>query len=678
MKRIIYASIVSLFASVNLVVNNTWQAGLSLTSSSIVFRILNELVQPFTNINLLFFLLFFFAVFSLSKYIDRNKEFIRISWIAKLLSGLYAIILSVCIDYDILDSTNSTNLYLYSSLRLCVLLLSIVGMGLVFYLVIEALTLLVGMNTEKIGVSKKNTTNFSYLKYFIVMLACWLPYIIILYPGTRNPDTINQLLEFFNHGDWVRDDYPIGWYLLGRNPFTISNQHNFFVTLLYGTNFKLGLNVFHSAGIGLFISTCLQVVLMVSVLIYALLTFSRMRMPKKVINVFTAFFALFPMLPIICVFLTKNILYASAILWSILLVVNALYDNEYFERWQWWSLFILSLVFQLMTEKYAIYIIIFTAILILALWIKEKLGIKLSLTMIGTSLLFLIFQSGLFNALNVPSGDPIEGQAVMIQSTALYVKEFPKDLTKQDKKTLNRVFVLKNLPKLYTPGISDPVKSSGLKKIGLKEDNSFDQHLRKNWIEGYRYRTVTKQELNNYKKTWLRLAMRHPEVVFVAFMNQGYKYLSLTNTQETCVNGWNTPYDSFNVAQTSTKIIIDHKPVIIDYTSHFVRIREMLTVVFNVFDKIPPFSLVLNGNIYICISILIFLVLLGLKYYKESIVVFSFILQAPIFMLSPVNGSQRYMYSFFFAGGILVGLAYCWLHNHRNNSRIENFNKGNR
>lgn len=669
MKRIVYANIISLFASVNLVVNNTWQAGLSLASSSILYKFLNEFIQPFTNINLLVFLLFFFAVFALLKYIGKNKKYVQISWGAKLLNGLYAFILAACVDYNILNSVNSINLYLYSTLRLFVLLISIIGISAVAYLIINALTFMLGVNTQRINSNKKESITFSYLKYFLIILICWLPYVIILYPGTRNPDTVNQLLEFFNHGNWVRDDYPIGWYLLGKNPFTISNQHNFFVTLLYGTNFKIGLNVFHSAGIGLFISTCLQVLLMVSVLTYALLTFSRMEMPRKVINYFAAFFALFPMLPIICVFLTKNILYTSAILWSILLVANALYNSEYFKKWQWWSLFTLSLIFQLMTEKYAIYIVAFTAILTFILWIKTKVAIKLSLTMIGTVLLFSVFQNGLFNILNVPNGDPIEGQAVMIQSTALYVKEFPKDLTKQDRKILNKVFVLKNLPRLYIPGMSDPVKSSGGKKIGLRENGSFDQHLRKNWVEGYRYRTVTKQELNNYKKTWIKLATKHPEVVFVAFMNQGYRYLDITSTQETSVNAWNIPYDSLNVAQTSTKLIVDHKPVVIDYTRHFIKIRKMFMVVFNVFDKVPPFSLILNGNIYICIAILTFLVLLGLKYYKESMVIFSFILQAPIFMLSPVNGSQRYMYPFFFAGGIIIGLAYCWLRSYSNDNK---------
>ena len=83
--------------------------------------------------------------------------------------------------------------------------------------------------------------------------------------------------------------------------------------------------------------------------------------------------------------------------------------------------------------------------------------------------------------------------------------------------------------------------------------------------------------------------------------------------------------------------------------------------IYNIFCKIPPFSLLLNGNIFIFVTILIFLTLIAAKMYEKSVLIFGFLLQVPIFMLSPVNGSQRYMYPFFFATIIMIGLAYCWL-----------------
>lgn len=658
MKKIVYAIIIALLASINLKVTETWQAGLNLKQTSKIFKILNEAIQPFTNINLLVYMGSFIIILGLLNYDNNSKNRYNFSIIAKILNIIYSVVLAVFIDYGKLFYLNSVNIYVYSKIRLLVLILNVIGLSIIFYLSVKSIENII--LTKSIFKSQESQ-KFKFLNYFLLIFICWLPYIIILYPGTRSPDIVNQLNEFFGHGSWVRDDYPIGWYLIHKPPFSITNQHNFFVTLFYGFNFKIGLNVFHSAGVGLFISTLIQILLMITVLTYGLLTFYRLKMPHKILNSFAAFLALFPMLPIICVFLTKNNIYTPFILLSILLIANALNKKQLFNSKKWWLIFIASLVGQLLTEKYAIYIILFVGLINLITQFKIKNALRISLTMIVTVIIFTIFQSSLFSYLNVPVGDPIEGQSIMIQSTALYIKEFPKDMTNAQYSTINKAFVVKNLPKLYNPIISDPVKSSGGKKIGLEKDGTFNQHLNKQWVEGYRYRSVTKKEYDNYKKVWFKLALRHPEIVFIAFMNQSYRYLDITSTQGTGVNGWMIPYNSINVSQFPTELIINKKPVIINYTNYFVKTRATIMTIYNIFCKIPPFSLLLNGNIFIFVTILIFLTLIAAKMYEQSMLIFGFLLQVPIFMLSPVNGSQRYMYPFFFATIIMIGLAYCWL-----------------
>lgn len=659
MKKIIIAVVTALLASVNLKITGDWQAGLTLAPSSKLFKILNEFIQPFTNINLIQYTCNFAIVLGLLKFLNVNKNNI-ISTVAKIFNLLYAVVLAIFLDYGVLFSENSVNTYIYSKLRLGVVGINIIGISMIFYLLIESIEifLLTKSMTKNISI---NNYIFSFWKYFFFLFVCWLPYIIILYPGTINHDFINQLNEFFGHGSWVRDDYPIGWYLIRENPFSITNQHNFFVTLFYGFNFKVGLTVFHSVGAGMFINTLVQIILMISVLTYSLLTFYRLGMSKKILNFFADFMAFFPMLPVICVFLTKNNLYTPFILLSILLVANALNDKQLFKNKKWWLFFIVSMMGQLMTEKYAIYIVFVVGIIIMITQLKVRIARELSLTMIGSVITFVVIQSLLFNILKVPNGDPIEGQAVMIQSTALYVKEFPKDITKDRYNTINKAFAVKNLPKLYSPGISDPVKSSGGKKIGLEKNGTFNQHLNKQWVEGYKYRSVTKKEYDDYKKVWLKLALRHPEIVFIAFMNQSYRYLDIVSTQGTATSGWSAPYDSINVAQFPIELIINKKLTIINYTNYFVKTRAAIVTIYNILCKIPPFSLLLNGNIFIFVTILIFLVLIAAKMYEKSMLIFSFLLQVPIFMLSPVNGSQRYMYPFFFATIIMIGLAYCWL-----------------
>ena len=58
-RMILIAGCVSVFAAVKLNLLAVWQAGLKLSSSSKLFKILNEFVQPFTEISLLQFMTLF-------------------------------------------------------------------------------------------------------------------------------------------------------------------------------------------------------------------------------------------------------------------------------------------------------------------------------------------------------------------------------------------------------------------------------------------------------------------------------------------------------------------------------------------------------------------------------------------------------------------------------------------
>ncbi len=647
MKNINRALLLSLFLSANLNAINK-----KIDTKINTYLKVRQYLQPFLNINILTYLIYFVVCMLLLSYLSRNLYKSRILF--KVFSGIYSIVLALCTEYGTIAKEANIFSYLYNWKFLIIFLMVVIAWATFFYLVLEALIVYIkkGHNIN-IG-----NSNINWRKWFCIILICWLPYIIILYPGTTNPDTINQLLEFFNHGNWVRDDYPIAWYIVPDNPFTISNQHNFLVTLFYGMNFKLGISLFHNAGIGVFINSIFQIIGLVAILTYALVTFSRLGMNNLFLRCFGIFFALFPMLPMIGMFLGKNVLYSIFLTWSFLLVVNALKQPKLFKESRWNIYLFLSLLGQLAVEKYAIYIIAFMAILVPVLFWRKNFTKKLVITMLGSLIGFLVVQGAIFEALHVPNGDPIEGKSVMIQSTALYQKYHPNDMTDYQKKVINKVFVQKNLANLYTPGLSDPVKSSGGKKIGLQPNGSFNQHLNKNFVEGYRYRTVTANDIKNYNKVWLQLMLKHPMILFEAFMGQGCGYLDLQARQGDI--SVNTPADALNVAQVHHEIPIGSKSYTIDYTRHCQRLRKLIAGIYNVCSKIPPFAFLLNGNYLINISVICFLLVLGTGMYEEALTILPILLQVPIFMLSPVNGSQRYMYPFFFTTFIVLGIVFCW------------------
>ncbi|GGI63600.1 DUF6020 family protein [Limosilactobacillus caviae] len=647
--NIFKALLMALFLSINL---NTIDKNTDAKAD--MYLKLKQYLQPFLAINILTYLIYFIILILLIAYLKRN--YYKTSLAFKSFSVLYSIILALCTCYGTIARKGNIFNYLYNQKYLIIFLVVVITWTIFFYLILEFLITYFNRTKAQKFIVEGSTINWR--KWFCIILICWLPYIIILYPGTTNPDTINQLLEFFNHGNWVRDDYPIAWYMVPNNPFTISNQHNFLVTLFYGMNFKLGISLFHNAGIGVFINSIFQIIGLVAILTYALVTFSRLGMNNLFLRCFGIFFALFPMLPMIGMFLGKNVLYSIFLTWSFLLVVNALEQPKLFKESRWNIYLFLSLLGQLAVEKYAIYIIAFMAILVPVLFWRKNFTKKLVITMLGSLIGFLVVQGAIFEALHVPNGDPIEGKSVMIQSTALYQKYHPNDMTDYQKKVINKVFVRKNLANLYTPGLSDPVKSSGGKKIGLQPNGSFNQHLNKNFVEGYRYRTVTANDIKNYNKVWLQLMLKHPMTLFEAFMGQGYGYLDLQATQGDI--SVNTPADALNVAQVHHEIPIGSKSYTIDYTRHCQRLRKLIAGIYNVCSKIPPFAFLLNGNYLINISVICFLLILGTGRYGKALTILPILLQVPIFMLSPVNGSQRYMYPFFFTTFIVLGIVLCW------------------
>ena len=669
MQKRVYLLLLSFFFSVTALLGfvnqNTLSQGFIFSNTG------NILSEVFSNNIIINFIVLSFFVFYLMTHIPKK----RTGYLVKIMNGLYSMILAVFCNYGLMFRTHVE----FNSVNLLIFIIKSISFAVIAFLFLnfieDELIYLCSVRLEK---KDGMDGNHKWLYDYSFILLCWLPYLFILFPGTNNADVTNQLFEFFNHGNWVRDDYPIAWYLVGNHPFTISNQHNFLVTVLYGFNVKIGILLFHSATIGLFLSTVIQVLIMVGIYTYALSVFKNLGMSQRNIRIFKYFFALFPLLPVTTMFLTKNILYTGFLWWSVLLLANAINDKRLFRKIGWNISFVLSVIGQLITQKYAIYVLMLFALFNLAFfWSNKKLRIT-SIEIVSLITVFFVGQGLMFQAFNIPNGDPIEGEAILIQSTALYQKEHPNDITKDERRTLNNVFVLNNLPKLYNPIISDPVKSSGGKKIGLRKDGTFDQTIKNDYKEGYRYQTVTKEDINAFKKVWVHLMLRHPSILIKAFMNNSYQYLDINSVpaNSTVVMA----SDSFNLHHSDIEIPLtrNKKWIRIESSRRLLGFRGVLATVYNAVSKIPPFMLIINGNLIIMMTIIFAIILLNLKYYKQFGLLLLLISQVPIYMLSPVNGSQRYMYPFLLGVGIIIGLTYCWIKNEQliQRGRKNGYNSG--
>ena len=87
----------------------------------------------------------------------------------------------------------------------------------------------------------------------IVMFICYLIYMIAFYPIIMSKDPSFQLLQYFH----IDNKYSYYSVLLDKNVI-ITNHHPVVHTLLLGTCVKLGMGLFNSSNVGLFIYSIIQ------------------------------------------------------------------------------------------------------------------------------------------------------------------------------------------------------------------------------------------------------------------------------------------------------------------------------------------------------------------------------------------------------------------------------------
>lgn len=481
-----------------------------------------------------------------------------------------------------------------------------------------------------------------FQKIITIMFILWLPYYVILFPGTGSFDTINQLLEAFGQGFLVRDVYPIGHYLLTAHPSSISNQHNFFMTLILGMLTKIGLIVFHNINYGIAIASFIQMSLVLFSICYALFVLNNIGCQQSITKFLFLFYALFPIFPIYGIYLSKNTFYTASIVLFVSLLIEYCSNKKVIFSKNWRYLVLIDVVLQIISEKYAIYVLFIIFIYLITVYhsfIKEWI----KLIFIPIILFQLCVVHIMFTTLQVPNGDPIEGLSVPIQQTALCVKQHNKQLTKSQRHIINKVFILKNLPDLYMPNESDPIKSSGFKNSAFKT--------------GYRYKTVRAKDIRQYKILWFKMMFEFPKTYLEALINLNYQYLDI-NTHQTNTHA-TYDCDSFPLAFVNYEIpsrLQGEKTI--HQNQQFLPARRILALLFNIGNKIPPISLMLSGTSYIWLAIFCLLVLTNISGIRFVAGFLPVLLQIPVIMLSPIDNSQRYMYPIIFSSLLLMGIMF--------------------
>lgn len=286
----------------------------------------------------------------------------------------------------------------------------------------------------------------------LIMLACWLPYLIGYHPGLYWYDTSWQLHQYYTN--------------------TITDHHPFLDTYLFGWFADLGQNQWGQPMTGLYLLIIIQQVFATFALTSAAGYLARYSIPWRIRVGVYLFFCLFPFFPTVFSSLSKDSLNAPFLILFILMMCELVRTHGAVGRpWLFHPTLLLVVVLACLTKKTGVYVIVPTLLLFLLL--KQKLRSRLivaSIALVTGLLMFVAMPKLILPGLHVQRGETSEIIAVPLQQVANVARHHGGELTSDERALVERTYRLPidKLAAAYSFEAADPVKGNS----PLKPDRS--------------------------------------------------------------------------------------------------------------------------------------------------------------------------------------------------------------
>lgn len=314
-----------------------------------------------------------------------------------------------------------------------------------------------------------------------ILLACWLIYLIALYPGAMNWDTFYQIYQCFpeNHPviNVANPSQPIDAYF--------HDHHPVFDTLLYGVFGVVSDYLFNNWNYGVFAFVVLQCVGFAIAMSLSCSYLEKLKTPPLIRILLFGFIALFPVFGFYNATMIKDITFTFFYIFWFILLIEVVRTKGIVLNKKRVLISLLSLcIFISITKKTGVYICAPT-LLIFAFIYKGYFGKLLSCGLSALIVMFVLFPYVLFPVLNVAPGGKQEALATLFQQTARYVKVHNEAISTDDKEIIDIVLDYNTLAERYKADDTNPVK----------DDFNYD---------------ATTKDLVNYLIVWAKQGLNDP------------------------------------------------------------------------------------------------------------------------------------------------------------------------
>ena len=327
--------------------------------------------------------------------------------------------------------------------------------------------------------TKKERKNKNIKVFFIiwlVILVCWLPYILSYYPGGVYADTVRSIQQ-------------------GMGREAISNNN----PILYALILKLFLNIgimIKSEYLGIQLFSIAQVLVMSGAISYFIYLLYKKKISMKYIVLITAFFGIFKLIPVYAISIWKDTPFCIALFLYIVLIMEIIYNNaKNLEKPGGIIHYVILSILVAFLRNNGIYVIFLTTLVLLIVYRKSVLNKlrALSISSILTIILCLIVQGPVYRHYNLTTSF-VESLGVPIQQMC-YVVADNGDITEEQLEFINNMCPIEVIKEKYNPCIVDKIKW----------DESFNnEFLEENKAEFF--------------KTWFQIFLKNPSSYVKAYL----------------------------------------------------------------------------------------------------------------------------------------------------------------
>lgn len=457
------------------------------------------------------------------------------------------------------------------------------------------------VNIEKLDAVNRGFDKKAFFKLTLIMIACWVPYMIIMAPGAMGTDTRDQFAQILGNGEM---SWSPGTVLREPDDILLTNHHPVAHTLLLGIFLKFGeLIGSYFAGIELY--CVLQSIVFASALTYSVIKLQEYGMSKRLAKLVYLFFTLCPLFPLWGMTTFKDTPFSIMLLVVTLLLYDAFKTPEKFTKSKYLVLAAALFVLLLVRNNGFYIVLLLLPFTVIHFRKDKKFVLKIISVMLIPILLFKVGFTGVaFKVAGVNDGSPREMLSVPFQQTARYIVEFENEVTPEEKDSILTILgggevTLNEIAQKYVPDRSDSVK-------------------------GLYNKYATTEDLLNYFKTWFAQLAKHPACYVEAFLNLNFSWFSFDSNHDAIYYNGNTD-----------KTIPDYLEGL-DNPKALDGARSAVSQMVNMLDRIPIVSCLFEFSFYTWCYVIIFLAMLMRKRYTELLVCLPIFANYAICFVGPV------------------------------------------